>query len=87
MAILRYTTTAIVHIGAGIVLALDASQVSARSHALATVEGKKGLYRTTKPVQFKVGEKLGFESKPDKVTLAGLEAEKAAKAAGEDGVQ
>lgn len=57
---MRYTTTAIVNLPAGVVLGLSESQAANRKHAL-EAKGRKGAYVTTQPVQFKVGESFEYE--------------------------
>jgi len=55
---MKYTTIAVLAIGAGAVLGLTEAQAALRKHALAPIPGRKGWYTTTDAVQFKRGEQI-----------------------------
>lgn len=55
---MKYITTAVLALGAGVALGLSEDQAAPRKHVLQPIPGRKNWYTTTGPVQFKVGEKL-----------------------------
>jgi len=55
---MKHITIAVLALGAGVALGLSEAQAKLRKHLLTPVEGRKGWYTTTGPVQFKVGEQI-----------------------------
>ncbi|MES2685484.1 MAG: hypothetical protein V4706_01615 [Pseudomonadota bacterium] len=55
---MKYITTAVLALGAGVALGLTEAQAAPRKHALSPIAGRKNWYVTTGPVQFKIGETI-----------------------------
>lgn len=55
---MKYITTAVLALGAGVALGLTEAQVAPRKHVLSPIAGRKGWYTTTGPIQFKTGETI-----------------------------
>lgn len=55
---MKYVATAVVSFGAGSALGLTKPQADARVASLQPIEGRKGWYTTSAPVQFKRGEEF-----------------------------
>lgn len=68
----------VVQFGSGVVLQLDEKQAAARAYGL-KAKGD-GLYETTDAVQFKRGEKFGYDGEPSKAmrTMIAIEGKPAA---------
>jgi hypothetical protein len=57
---MKYVSTQPITLSEGSVLGLTPAQAAPRRHALKP-SGKKGVYTTTQPVQFKAGESFYYE--------------------------
>lgn len=64
---------AVVRLGPGTRLALNAEQAGDRKHALRPIA--KGIFETTQPVEFKAGESFGIEGDLPKALFESLEGE------------
>lgn len=53
---MKYTTTAVLSLNAGVALGLSMSQAASRATVIAAIPERDGWYITTGPVQFKRGE-------------------------------
>ena len=54
----KYTTCAVLALGAGVALGLTEAQAKVRKHLLDPTPGRKGWYTTTGPIEFKRGEQI-----------------------------
>lgn len=78
---MKYITTAVLSLPAGVLLGLSVAQVAHRQHVLTNAPGRKGWYVATSPVQFKRGETLQVDGDLPKALADRLDAEdRAAKA-------
>jgi hypothetical protein len=73
----KYTVTAVLAFPAGVVLGLNDDQAGRRKHALKPLG--KGVYETTAPVQFKVGETISTDAEVNKVLATFIEPEEATR--------
>jgi hypothetical protein len=79
----KYTVIAVLGFPAGVVLGLSDDQAGRRKHALKPL-GAKGVYETTAPVQFKVGETIATDAAVSKVLATFIEPEEETKAKARD---
>lgn len=83
---MKYITTAVLALGAGVALGLTEAQAAPRKHVLAPIPGRKNWYTTSGPVQFKVGEIILCDDELPKglADAADTAEKKAAKARAQD---
>lgn len=70
---MKYIAVAVVSFGSGAVLGLSKHQADARVASLQPVDGRKGWYASTSPVQFKRGEDFQYEGELPKAIASMLE--------------
>lgn len=70
---MKYTAQSVVSFGAGSDLGLSKPQADARIASLHPVDGRKGWYTTTAPVQFKAGEEFQYDGDLPKGVAVALE--------------
>lgn len=68
---MRYRVLTLFSPGVGTVLALSEAQARDRRHALKPLDD--GRYEVTAPVQFKIGEVVGYDGEPSKALPRQLE--------------
>ena len=78
-----YITTAALRLGSGLI-EIDRAQAAARAYALEKTD-TPDVYLISKPVEFKIGEKIGYDGaipkgQAEAVVLAGSEAAEACNA-------
>ena len=73
MSITRFETLALVTIAAGsAVLRLSPEQAMKRAYAVRRIEGTRSDYELRQDVQFKKGERFGYDGEPSKSLAANL---------------
>lgn len=70
---MKYTTSTVLPLPAGIALGLSDAQAAMRRHALQPIAGRKGWYATTVPIEFKRGEQFLFDGDIPKHLAEGVE--------------
>lgn len=70
---MKYTTTDVLPLPAGVALGLSEAQAAPRRHLLTPITGRKGWYTTTGETQFKRGEQFLFEGGLPKHLADGVE--------------
>lgn len=70
---MKYTTTEVLQLPAGVALGLTDAQAAARKHVLQPVPARKGWYTATAQVQFKRGEQFLHDGDLPKHLANGVE--------------
>lgn len=70
---MKYVATSVVTFGAGSALGLSKAQADARHASVKPIEGRKGWYETTGPVQFKRGEEFEHDGELPKSIADSME--------------
>jgi Tfp pilus assembly protein FimV len=63
---MRYIATAVVTLGTGAIVGLSEAQAASRKAYLRPVEGSKGKFELTSPIQLKAGEEFDYEGEVPK---------------------